>query len=117
MNKGNYRDELNGIRAFAVSSATAYQFLKSYFPSGYLGVDIFAVLSGYVITASLKNRSESEFKSYASSFYKRRIKRLLPGLTLAVFGLSILTMLFNPLPVETIKTGIASLFGLSSFFI
>ena len=74
--KGKYRPEIDGLRAFAVILATGFQFFRETFPNGYLGVDMFAVISGYVITSSLSSRKEKTFNSFTISFYKRRIKRL-----------------------------------------
>jgi len=52
-----YRPELDGLRAFAVVAVIINHTSESLLPSGYLGVDIFFVVSGYVITLSLLNRS------------------------------------------------------------
>jgi peptidoglycan/LPS O-acetylase OafA/YrhL len=49
----NYRPEIDGLRALAVVAVIINHFNRSILPSGYLGVDIFFVISGYVITASL----------------------------------------------------------------
>ena len=52
-NSLGYKPEIDGIRAFAILSVIANHFNKDILPSGYLGVDIFFVISGYVITSSL----------------------------------------------------------------
>ena len=60
-----YRAEIDGLRAFAVILATGFQFFRETFPNGYLGVDMFAVISGYVITSSLSSRKEKNiYQSY-----------------------------------------------------
>ena len=74
---GIYRPELDGLRAFAVTAVIINHFNKNLMGSGYLGVDIFFVISGYVITSSLFSRRINGFKPFISSFYQRRIKRLL----------------------------------------
>ena len=73
---GKYRPELDGLRAFAVIAVIINHFNKSLLESGYLGVDIFFVISGYVITSSLLSRRINGFRPFISSFYKRRIKNL-----------------------------------------
>jgi peptidoglycan/LPS O-acetylase OafA/YrhL len=52
----NYRPEIDGLRALAVIAVIINHFSKDILPNGYLGVDVFFVISGYVITASLSNR-------------------------------------------------------------
>ena len=68
-----YRYEIDGLRAIAVLSVIINHFNKDILPSGYLGVDIFFVISGYVITASLVRRENKSFSNYIISFYERRI--------------------------------------------
>ena len=112
-----YKPELDGIRALAIVSASFYNFNKESLPSGYLGIDIFAVVSGYVITSSLANKEYSSFFDFITSFYKRRIKRLLPALLVMVVIISVLTSLVDPEPVEDLKTGFLSLFGISNLYL
>lgn len=113
----NYRREIDGLRALAVISVIINHFNKDLLPSGYLGVDIFFVISGYVITSSLYNRPSKNLGDFLLSFYTRRIKRLVPALTLCVGVTSILICLFNPNPVTSLKTGITSLFGVSNLYL
>ena len=56
-----YRAEIDGLRAFAVIAVIINHFNKDLLPSGYLGVDIFFVISGYVITSSLAGRKNKNF--------------------------------------------------------
>jgi peptidoglycan/LPS O-acetylase OafA/YrhL len=112
-----YRPEIDGLRALAVIAVIVHHFHKDLLPSGYLGVDIFFVISGYVITASLYGRSAPSLSALLLDFYVRRIKRLLPALVLCVLGTSLLISLVNPSPSITLKTGLASLFGLSNLYL
>ena len=113
----SYRPEIDGIRAFAVISVIINHFNKEILPSGYLGVDIFFAISGFVITSSLASRPSKDFRDFLAGFYTRRIKRLVPALVLFVLITSILICLFNPTPGASLKTGITSLFGLSNFYL
>ena len=89
-------------------------FNKDLLPSGYLGVDIFFVISGYVITSSLAGRESKSFWDFVTGFYERRIKRLVPALVGFVLITGVLMCLFIPEPGPALTTGIASLFGLSN---
>ena len=60
-NTKTYLPELDGLRAFAVSIVIINHFNKNLMPSGFLGVDIFFLISGFVITSSLYSRSENNF--------------------------------------------------------
>ena len=104
--KSRYRPEIDGLRAFAVVAVIINHFNKDILPGGYLGVDIFFVISGYVITSSLYQRPSKNLKDFISGFYERRIKRLVPGLSMFVFIMSIAICLFNPSPIITLRTGL-----------
>ncbi|MCX5945352.1 MAG: acyltransferase family protein [Cyanobacteria bacterium] len=112
-----YRPEIDGLRAFAVVAVIINHFNKDLLPSGYLGVDIFFVISGYVITSSLAGRKSKNFLDFVTGFYERRIKRLVPALVVFVLITSVLISLFNPDPGVALKTGITSLFGLSNLYL
>ena len=74
--KVNYRPEIDGLRAFAVVCVIINHFNKQILPGGYLGVDIFFVISGFVITSSICQRPYKNLKDFVFGFYRRRIKRL-----------------------------------------
>ena len=111
-----YLPELDGLRAFAVSIVIINHFNKELIPSGFLGVDIFFLISGFVITSSLCNRSENSFWEFISRFYSRRIKRIFPALFSCVTVSAIFLCFFNENPANEIKSAITSLFGLSNFY-
>ena len=112
--KKEYRAEIDGLRAFAVIAVIINHFNKDLLPSGYLGVDIFFVISGYVITSSLSKRKIEKFNEFIIGFYERRVKRLIPALVFYVLPTSFLICFFNPIPTGHLKTGLISLFGLSN---
>ena len=70
----NYIQEIDSLRAISVIAVIINHFEKSILPSGYLGVDIFFCISGYVITASLIKNKKLNFKNFILNFYSRRIK-------------------------------------------
>ena len=113
-NTSRYRPEIDGLRAFAVVAVIINHFNKDILPGGYLGVDIFFVISGYVITSSLFGRPSKDFKDFISGFYERRIKRLVPALSIFVLITSIAICLFNPEPGNQLETGKWALFGFSN---
>jgi len=76
--KSYYRPEVDGLRALAVLAVIIYH-LDGFLLQGYLGVDIFFVISGYVVSLSLINKHDTDWKTYLLGFYKRRIKRLMPA--------------------------------------
>ena len=62
-----YRPEIDGLRAFAVVTVIIYHFNKDILPGGYLGVDVFFVISGFVITSSLYQRPSENFKNFINN--------------------------------------------------
>ena len=75
------------------------------------------MISGYVITSSLLGRASKDFKDFISGFYERRVKRLVPALSVFVLITSIAICLFNPSPGVSLWNGITSLFGLSNLYL
>jgi peptidoglycan/LPS O-acetylase OafA/YrhL len=112
-----YRPEIDGLRAIAVIAVIINHFNRELLPGGHLGVDIFFVISGYVITASLGRQNSSTFSEFIASFYARRIKRLLPALLVSGLVSALLICLINPKPDLDIKTGISSLFGAANLWL
>lgn len=76
-----YRPDIDGLRAIAVLSVVLFHFFPSIAPGGFSGVDIFFVISGYLISNIIFKHLEEGTFSF-SSFYARRINRLFPTLIL-----------------------------------
>ncbi len=102
------------MRALAVAAVIANHLPAKYLPSGHLGVDIFFVISGFVITASLLSHTHTALGKLYRDFFSRRIKRLLPALIVIVGFTSSYVLLKDPFPDESLRTGLSSLFGLSN---
>jgi peptidoglycan/LPS O-acetylase OafA/YrhL len=74
-----YRPDIDGLRALAVLAVIIYHAFPHRFPGGFIGVDVFFVISGYLITGILiKDLSIGRFSIY--EFYVRRIRRIFPAL-------------------------------------
>ena len=118
ISKIKYRPEIDGLRAIAVIGVIINHLNNSFLASGYLGVDIFFVISGYVITSSLSNKKiNKNFLVFITEFYSRRIKRLIPALIVYVLLISILICIYIPQKDVFLRTGITSLFGLSNLYL
>ena len=112
-----YSRSIDGMRAVAVTSVIVNHMVGWALPGGYLGVDIFFVISGFVITQSLLSREDSGVGRSLVEFYARRMKRLLPALIVVViFGICAIK-LFDPKPTVSITTGTLALFGVSNIFL
>jgi peptidoglycan/LPS O-acetylase OafA/YrhL len=72
--------ELNGLRAIAIGAVFLNHTFNKYFPGGFIGVDIFFVLSGWLITTILCREFEKERRIHLGNFYARRALRLMPAL-------------------------------------
>src|SRR5205814_5823724 len=71
---------LDGLRAIAVLCVLVYHLFPKALPGGFVGVDIFFVISGYVVCGSLLKTPVQNFWTFASSFYARRVIRIYPAL-------------------------------------
>ena len=78
--KINYRPEIDGLRAIAVLSVIIYHARDSFLPGGFLGVDIFFIISGYLITSLILKELKLTNKFSFSHFYERRVRRIIPAL-------------------------------------
>lgn len=108
----NYRAEIDGLRALAVVPVIFFHAGFDLFKGGYVGVDIFFVISGYLITSLLMNDLKNQ-KFSIINFYERRARRLLPALFL-VLVVSIPPALFLLVPIDLKNFG-QSLVAVSYF--
>lgn len=107
-----YRPEIDGLRTIAVLSVIFYHAGFQFFSGGYVGVDIFFVISGYLITKIIA-REMMEGRFSFAAFYERRIRRILP----ALFFVSAVTSLaaWTWLSPEQLKDYGQSLFATMAF--
>jgi peptidoglycan/LPS O-acetylase OafA/YrhL len=115
--KLSYRSDIDGLRALAVLAVVIYHFNKHWLPGGFLGVDIFFVISGFLITSIIVREIQTQQFSF-KSFYLRRIKRIIPAslffvaLTLIVSYLVLLPHDFD----RATKSAFASVIFASNFY-
>jgi len=82
--KLGFKPEIQGLRAIAVVIVLIFHIWPNILPGGYVGVDVFFVISGYLITTLLLKEAEKTGSISLSHFYSRRVRRLMPAAT-AVF--------------------------------
>ena len=112
-----YRPEIDGLRAIAVIFVIFNHINKDLLPNGYLGVDIFFVISGYVITSSIYGRTSKDLGDFLLGFYSRRLKRLIPALTFFLITTSFAISLFCDQPTVYLKTALTASFGVSNIYL
>lgn len=113
----HFRLEIQGLRGIAILLVLAYHLNIPYFSGGFIGVDIFFVISGYLITRIILN--ELKDKSFSLiKFYERRIRRVLPAYLAASFIALFISYIFL-MPsklMDFAKVLVATLFFVSNFF-
>tara|TARA_R110001606_G_scaffold389553_1_gene555750 strand:+ start:6722 stop:8737 length:2016 start_codon:yes stop_codon:yes gene_type:complete len=113
----DYRKEIDGLRSIAVISVILFHFFPEFLPGGYLGVDIFFTISGYIITATTINKALSGDHSILR-FYRRRINRLIPSLSLVILTSIVFFSFFFTTPdfIKLINSGISSSLYVSNWY-
>ncbi len=98
------KSQIQVIRGLAVISVVLFHVSPNIFPYGYLGVDVFFAISGYVITNQLKLEFENGFTlKKLSDFWRRRLYRLLPSLSVVVGITCVLSVIFiNVTDLDTV---------------
>jgi peptidoglycan/LPS O-acetylase OafA/YrhL len=75
-----YFAHVDGLRALAVLSVMLFHLHPAVLPGGFVGVDVFFVVSGYVVTASLAGHRNESAGAFLARYYGRRLARLVPAL-------------------------------------
>lgn len=81
-----HRKEIDGLRSLAILPVLFYHAGFSWMPGGFFGVDVFFVISGFLITAILVSELETTGRISISGFYERRARRILPALFAVIFA-------------------------------
>ena len=115
-----YRVDIDGLRAVAVTAVIVYHVDHAWLPGGFTGVDVFFVISGYVVSGSLLAKQSQSVVAQIAAFYSRRVKRLAPALLAMVFCTSLAVSLFVPPSTPTLSqyytTGMAALLGTTNVY-
>ena len=94
----HYRPDIDGLRAIAVSAVVLFHAFPTLVPGGYVGVDVFFVISGYLITGILLSEVAQDRFSILR-FYIRRARRLFPALSVVLLTVLVFGW-FSLLPLE-----------------
>lgn len=118
--KTEYLPYIDGLRALAVLGVIIYHLNHKWLPGGFSGVDVFFVISGFVVSAAQKHSSNTSLVRFATKFYARRVRRIVPALLLLLVVTSIVSAIFIPgswLSATNAQTGLYAYFGLSNFIL
>jgi len=113
-----HRKDIDGLRFIAVFSVVVGHYFSNLAPQGFLGVDVFFVISGYVITQLLFTMEKDRASSFLIEFYAKRIRRIIPALLVIVtVFLLAFSLLVTRLDVVISNTGAYSLIGVSNLYL
>lgn len=113
-----YRSDIDGLRAIAILSVLIFHIDATYLSGGFIGVDIFFVISGFLITGIIKNEIESTGTFSFKNFYVRRIRRLFPALIVVILLTTIFsTLILSPTHLSSFGGSLTStLLSISNIF-
>jgi peptidoglycan/LPS O-acetylase OafA/YrhL len=114
--KSSYRADIDGLRTVAVFAVLLYHANEKWVPAGFAGVDIFFVISGFVVATSLQgHKGDATSGEIFLNFYIRRVKRLLPTAALVCAAASIMLYFmfpsYDPRGNRYLKFSIAGILG------
>ncbi len=109
-----YLPGLDGLRAVAVIAVVLYHAQSSWLRGGFLGVDVFFVISGYLITSLLLVEWRERGRIDLPGFWLRRARRLLPAVFLTIAGTLGFALLFLPNEVAGLRGDAAAAVGYST---
>lgn len=118
----NFRPDIQGLRAIAVLAVIVFHLNPAWLPGGFVGVDIFLVISGFLISSILlhkKSKSEYKLLPTLSYFYSSRIKRIAPAYYTTLIVISVIAaVLFLPADFATYRDGLkkAAYFNSNNYF-
>ncbi len=109
-----FRDDIQGVRALAILLVVAYHAVPGWLPGGYIGVDVFFVVSGFLITGIVIAEVERTGRLSLLNFWARRARRLIPAaLVMVSVTLAMATVLSSPfaLALHARTATLAALYG------
>jgi len=115
-----YVPAVDGLRALAVLAVIVFHLRPARLPGGFTGVDIFFVISGFVVTSSLRGLELSRLGDLLRYFYARRVIRIVPALAAMLLVTSLLAVLFIPsagLMTPSRQTGLAAAAGVTNIYL
>ncbi|QCI12583.1 acyltransferase [Pseudomonas putida] len=118
MRQDSYRSDIDGLRAIAVLAVFLHHLSPGWLPGGFVGVDIFFVISGYLITSQVfQELREGRFS--LKGFYQRRINRIVPALLTVLLACVLVgSVLLSPVDlVRLYNNALFALLGVSNLFI
>ena len=120
--QSKYRDDIDGLRAVAVIFVMIYHLNKSWLPSGFVGVDIFFVISGYVVATAAASRADLPPLRQLKVFWMKRIARIYPAMLFMIAVTLLPTLMFSPafpreLILSYVRTGFAAMLGLGNVYL
>lgn len=111
-----YRPEIDGLRAWAVIPVILFHIQPSWMPGGFAGVDIFFVISGYLITSILLDDLRSGTFSFIH-FWARRVRRIMPAFLLMTLAMLVISgFMFKPDRLPLAKQAIAALLSVANLY-
>ncbi|SDM12647.1 acyltransferase family protein [Maricaulis salignorans] len=108
----NYRPDIDGLRALAVMAVVLFHIDKTWVPGGFIGVDIFFVISGFLITGNITS-DIGQGRFSIAEFYQRRIKRIIPALV-ALILVTLVAGQIIMLPADFKDLSLSSVFSVLS---
>lgn len=115
-----YFPYVDGLRAIAVLSVVIYHLKPTWLPGGFSGVDIFFVISGFIVSASVGSMEKTRLPGFATFFIARRLQRIAPALIVCLLITTFATAVFVPaawLSQSNQQTGLYAFVGLSNFIL
>lgn len=113
-----YYPAIDSLRAMAVLSVVLYHLDKRLVPGGFIGVDVFFVVSGYVVSLTMARYGSLGLGAFIANFYARRLLRISPALVVCLLVTALASCLFIPrawLSESNTRTALAAFLGLSNF--
>ncbi len=113
-----YIPHIDGLRAVAVLAVITYHLNPAFLPGGFTGVDVFFVISGFVVSGSVAGLEGIGLGAFLKYFYARRVFRIGPALVACLLVTTLVFALFIPMALQSRaiqRAGLSAFFGLSNF--